>query len=124
MGYRTARVASTCARERTLRTSSQQRGTWKSLPTSNEGAEVTLRKRLTTGTLALALAAGGALAVPAAANASQVWQGSGYTSKAQCLNAEAMARGIIVGGGGEIYAGDPCAYRGASLKWSYALRYH
>ena len=90
--------------------------------TQSEGDNMTVKKRITTGALALALAVGGVLAVPTAANAA-TWKSSGHTTKTQCLNAEAMAIGVITGGGGVIYSGDGCAYRGASLKWSFAINY-
>ncbi len=85
---------------------------------------MTLRKRFTTGAIALVLCAGAAVAVPAAANAAdQRWSSDGHATLSDCQFAEGMARGVIAGGGGEIYAGESCAYRGAVSQWGFSLTY-
>lgn len=84
---------------------------------------MSLRKRLTTGAAALALAAGGVFAFPAAANAAETWASDGYATLSDCQFAESMARGVINGGGGTVFAGEECAYRGSVSQWGFSLVY-
>lgn len=93
-----------------------------SAPGRNERGEADSQRAITTGAIALALAAGAAVAVPTAANAAdQTWVSDGHVTESDCLFAEGMARGVIAGGGGEIYAGDVCAYRGLTSQWGFSL---
>lgn len=85
---------------------------------------MSLKNRITTGAAALALVAGGVFAAPAAANAANlVWKSDGYSTKSACLFGESSARGIIAGGGGTIYGGESCTYRGTVSKWGFSLLY-
>jgi hypothetical protein len=86
---------------------------------------MTIARRLTTSAIALTLAVGGAVAVPAAASAATTYRfvSTGIQTKALCDRAEGLNQAHIVRNGGRILAGSSCTWQGSAKKWGYNFLY-
>ncbi|WP_460773171.1 hypothetical protein [Microbacterium sp. GXF7504] len=84
------------------------------------------RRRFAATAAALALAAGGVLAVPTAASAASganTLSSHGYTTKSACQTAEKRSMNNLVKNGAIIKFGTSCGYLDAKKKWGYSIGY-